>query len=62
MNMLQFVKQVFYEREPRQVRLHWTPLPWDIGVVHVTGISGDKFPAGNVYGYVKKKKESAHDI
>ena len=46
----------------RRVRSQWTLLPWDIGVVHVTGISWDKFPHGNIYGYVKKKIESAHDI
>ena len=33
-----------------------------IGVVRVTGLSRDKFTLGNIHGYVKKKKETAHDI
>ena len=39
-----------------------TLLPWQIGVVRVTALSRDKFTMGNVQGYVKKKKETAHDI
>ena len=34
----------------------------EIGVVRVTGLSRDKFTLGNIHGYVKKKKETAHDI
>ena len=39
-----------------------TLLPWEIGVMRVTGLSRDKFTIGNIHGYVKKKKETAHDI
>ena len=35
---------------------------WVIGVVRVTGLSHDKFTMENIHGYVKKKKETAHDI
>ena len=34
----------------------------EIGVVRVTGLSRDKFTLGNIHGYVKKKKETAHGI
>ena len=34
----------------------------EIGVVRVTRLSRNKFTMGNNHGYVKKKKESAHDI
>ena len=34
----------------------------EISVVRVTGLSRDKFTLGNIHGYVKKKKETAHDI
>ena len=33
-----------------------------LGVVRVTGLSRDKFAMENIHGYVKKKKEIAHDI
>ena len=30
--------------------------------MRVTGLSRDKFTMGNIHGYVKKKKETSHDI
>ena len=39
-----------------------TLLQREIGMVRVTGLSLDKFTLGNIHGYVKKKKETAHDI
>ena len=35
---------------------------WENGVVHVTGLSRDKFTMRNVHGYVKKEKETAGNI
>ena len=53
----------------QQVRLHgtlspsqMTLLPREVGVVRVTWPSRDKFSIRNNHGYVKKKKETAHDI
>ena len=43
-------------------RGNWTLLPWEIASVRVTGSSGDTFTMGNIHGYVKKRKETAHDI
>ena len=37
-------------------------LSWEITSVRVTGLSRDKFTMGNIHGYVKKRKETAHDI
>ena len=37
-------------------------LTWEFGVVRVTGLSRDKFTMGNIHGYARKKKETAHDI
>ena len=34
-------------------------LPWEIASVRVTGLSRDTFNMGNIYGYVKKSKETA---
>ena len=34
----------------------------EMGMVRVTILSRDKFSKGNIHGYVKKKKETAHDI
>ena len=34
----------------------------EIGMVHVTELSWDKFSMGNIHGYVEKRKETAHDI
>ena len=39
-----------------------TLLPWEIASVRVTGPSRDTFTMGNIHGYVKKSKETAHDI
>ena len=39
-----------------------TPLPREIYVVCVTKLSRDKFTMGNIHSYVKKKKETAHNI
>ena len=39
-----------------------TLLPGRIAEVCVTGLSRDKFAMENIHGYVKKKKEIAHDI
>ena len=39
-----------------------TLLPWEIASVRVTGPSRDTFTIGNIHGYVKKSKETAHDI
>ena len=36
--------------------------PWEIASVRVTGLSRDTFTMGNIHGYVKKSKETAHDI
>ena len=30
--------------------------------VRVTGLFWDKFNMGNIHGYVKRKKDTAHDI
>ena len=38
------------------------PLAREIDVVCVTGLSRDKFTTGNIPGYIRKKKETAHDI
>ena len=38
-----------------------TLLPQEIGMVHVTGLSQDKFTMGIIHGYVKRKKETAND-
>ena len=35
---------------------------WEIASVRVTGLSRDTFTMGNIHGYVKKSKETAHDI
>ena len=37
-------------------------LPQGTGVLSMTGRSRDKFTKGNTHGYVKKNKETAHDI
>ena len=34
----------------------------EIGMVLVTGLVCDEFTTGNIHGYVRKKKETAHDI
>ena len=39
-----------------------TLLPGGIAEVFVTGLSRDKFTMGNIHGYLKKKRETAHDI
>ena len=39
-----------------------TLLPWEIASVRVTGPSRNTFTMGNIHGYVKKSKETAHDI
>ena len=39
-----------------------TLLPWEIPSVRVTRLSRDTFTMGNIHGYVKKSKETAHDI
>ena len=39
-----------------------TLLAWEIALVRVTGPSRDTFTMGNIHGYVKKSKETAHDI
>ena len=36
--------------------------PWEIASVRVTGLSRDTFTIVNIHGYVKKSKETAHDI
>jgi len=33
-----------------------------IAEVCVTGLSRDKFTMGNIHGYLKKKRQTAHDI
>ena len=59
----------FYVSLIHCVRLHgklfiWqmTLLPWEIASVRVTRLSRDTFTMGNIHGYVKKSKETAHDI
>ena len=37
-----------------------TLLSWEIASVRVTGLSRDTFTMGNIHGYVKKSKETAH--
>ena len=37
-------------------------LPREILLVRMTGLFQGKFPVLNTHGYVKKNKESAHDI
>ena len=39
-----------------------TLLPGRIAEVCVTGLSRDKFTMGNIHGYLKKKRETSHDI
>ena len=55
----------------RQIRCGYTGhfLTWEIALLpretafsSVTDVSRDKFPVLNIHGYVKKIKESAHDI
>ena len=38
------------------------PLAREIDVVCVTGLSRDKFTTGNIHGYIRKNKETVHDI
>ena len=37
-------------------------LPWETAFSSVTDVSHDKFPMLNLYGYIKKITQNAHDI